>query len=175
MKATPMKDPALHKGVVYALLAAALFGASTPFAKTLVGQVAPVALAGLLYLGSGIGLLACYLARAQVQRGGQGKPVTLTAPCLGGRWRSSAPACAVGNRQQPDAQGIGQRSPSDRGNQGSCGRDRQTNKGRYERIVCISVALLKAVINSQKRNVMASTLPVFFQRTIKQQGPSGPS
>ena len=51
MKATPMKDSALHKGVVYALLAAALFGPSTPFAKTLVGQVAPLALAGLLYLG----------------------------------------------------------------------------------------------------------------------------
>ena len=82
MKAIPIKDPALHKGVVYALLAAALFGASTPFAKTLVGQVAPVALAGLLYLGSGIGLLACYLVRALVQRGGQDKPATLTAPDL---------------------------------------------------------------------------------------------
>lgn len=54
----------MHKGVIYALLAAALFGASTPFAKTLVGQVAPVGLAGMLYLGSGLGLLACIAVRA---------------------------------------------------------------------------------------------------------------
>ncbi|MBA4192920.1 MAG: EamA family transporter, partial [Planctomycetaceae bacterium] len=45
-------------GVVHALAAAALFGASTPFAKMLVGQVDPVLLAGLLYLGSGCGLFA---------------------------------------------------------------------------------------------------------------------
>ncbi len=44
------------KGVVYALAAAALFGASTPFAKLLVGRTDPVLLAGLLYLGSGVGL-----------------------------------------------------------------------------------------------------------------------
>jgi len=43
-------------GVVYALAAAALFGASTPFAKLLVGGVDPILLAGLLYLGSGCGL-----------------------------------------------------------------------------------------------------------------------
>ena len=39
-----------------ALAAALLFGASTPFAKTLVEGVAPLLLAGLLYLGSGLGL-----------------------------------------------------------------------------------------------------------------------
>lgn len=54
----------MHKGVVYALLAAATFGASTPFSKILVGQIAPVTLAGLLYLGSGLGLLAWFLIRA---------------------------------------------------------------------------------------------------------------
>lgn len=43
-------------GVVYALAAAGLFGASTPFAKLLVGRTDPVLLAGLLYLGSGVGL-----------------------------------------------------------------------------------------------------------------------
>jgi hypothetical protein len=48
----------MHKGVIYALLAALLFGASTPFAKTLIAQLAPIVLAGFLYLGSGIGLLA---------------------------------------------------------------------------------------------------------------------
>ena len=46
------------RGVFYALAAAGLFGASTPFAKLLVGRMDPVLLAGLLYLGSGLGLLA---------------------------------------------------------------------------------------------------------------------
>ncbi len=68
----------MHMGVVYALLAAALFGASTPFAKMLVGQIAPLTLAAILYLGSGIGLLACFLLRAVFQRKQQDKPVALT-------------------------------------------------------------------------------------------------
>ena len=45
-----------------ALLAALLFGLSTPLAKRLLGEVAPVRLAALLYLGSGIGLTALRLA-----------------------------------------------------------------------------------------------------------------
>lgn len=36
--------------------AALLFGASTPLAKFLVGSTPPLLLAGLLYLGSGLGL-----------------------------------------------------------------------------------------------------------------------
>lgn len=43
-------------GVVYAALAAVLFGASTPFAKGLLSSTEPVLLAALLYLGSGFGL-----------------------------------------------------------------------------------------------------------------------
>jgi drug/metabolite transporter (DMT)-like permease len=43
-------------GITYALSAALLFGAGTPFAKMLTGQTAPLLLAGLLYLGSGLGL-----------------------------------------------------------------------------------------------------------------------
>ena len=43
-------------GVSFAMLAAVLFGASTPFSKILLEKTAPVMLAGLLYLGSGIGL-----------------------------------------------------------------------------------------------------------------------
>ena len=42
--------------VLAALAAAALFGASTPLAKQLLGNHSPVLLAGLFYLGSGIGL-----------------------------------------------------------------------------------------------------------------------
>jgi len=52
----------------YALASAALFGASTPLAKLLVGEVQPLALAGLLYLGSGIGLLAWFLLRKCEER-----------------------------------------------------------------------------------------------------------
>lgn len=44
------------QGVACALLAALLFGASAPLAKMLVGEIHPIMLAGLLYLGSGIGL-----------------------------------------------------------------------------------------------------------------------
>lgn len=39
------------------LLAAALFGASAPIGKLLLGQIEPIFLAGLLYLGCGIGVL----------------------------------------------------------------------------------------------------------------------
>lgn len=51
------------RGVVYALSAALLFGASTPFAKGLLGSVDPILLAGLLYAGSGIGLGTWLLLR----------------------------------------------------------------------------------------------------------------
>ena len=49
--------------VIHALLAVALFGASTPFAKLLVGEMSPWLLAGLLYLGSGLGLAVARLVR----------------------------------------------------------------------------------------------------------------
>ncbi|CBJ40726.1 putative cobalt-nickel-resistance system transmembrane protein (cnrT) (plasmid) [Ralstonia solanacearum CMR15] len=52
-----------------ALGAALLFGASTPLAKTLVGTVSPILLAGLLYLGSGLGLAGFLLARRLMKRG----------------------------------------------------------------------------------------------------------
>src|SRR5258707_6641270 len=43
-------------GAPLAIASAALFGASTPFAKLLLGDgVSPWLLAGLLYLGSGVG------------------------------------------------------------------------------------------------------------------------
>lgn len=53
----------MTRSILYALLAAALFGASTPFAKLLVGGLSPLLLAGLLYLGSGIGLALARLLR----------------------------------------------------------------------------------------------------------------
>ncbi len=51
-----------------ALLAAALFGLSAPFAKLLLDQVAPQLLAGLLYLGSGLGLFVVWLLRRPAAR-----------------------------------------------------------------------------------------------------------
>jgi drug/metabolite transporter (DMT)-like permease len=53
----------MKKSVVYALVAAVLFGASTPLAKLLVNTVSPVMLGGLLYLGSGVGMLLARLLR----------------------------------------------------------------------------------------------------------------
>lgn len=47
----------LSNPVLAALASAMLFGLSTPLAKVLVDELPPVALAGLLYLGSGVGLL----------------------------------------------------------------------------------------------------------------------
>jgi drug/metabolite transporter (DMT)-like permease len=52
-------------GILVAILAAILFGISTPFAKLLLGNMPPVLLAGLLYLGSGVGLSILYLVRRQ--------------------------------------------------------------------------------------------------------------
>lgn len=53
----------MKPGILFALLSAALFGASTPFAKLLLGSVDPWLMAGLLYLGAGIGLLLVHLSR----------------------------------------------------------------------------------------------------------------
>jgi len=52
-----------RSSILAALAAALLFGASTPFAKQMVGDVSPIMLAGLLYLGSGIGLWTVRLIR----------------------------------------------------------------------------------------------------------------
>jgi len=54
-------------GIPLALLSAILFGASTPFAKLLLGSVDPWMMAGLLYLGAGIGLAAIHLSRAALR------------------------------------------------------------------------------------------------------------
>lgn len=52
-----------HRGVQAALAAALLFGAGTPLAKLLLVDVDPWMLAGLLYLGSGLGLGAYRVLR----------------------------------------------------------------------------------------------------------------
>lgn len=56
-----------RSAVMAALMAAILFGLSTPIAKGLLGVTSPQVLAGLLYLGSGLGLGLWFLVR----RGGR--------------------------------------------------------------------------------------------------------
>ncbi len=58
----------LHAGVGAALGAALLFGVGTPLAKLLLTQTSPWMLAGLLYLGSGLGLSAWRMVRRNKQR-----------------------------------------------------------------------------------------------------------
>jgi drug/metabolite transporter (DMT)-like permease len=54
----------LDRGILAALGAAVLFGLSTPIAKTLIGELSPLLLAGLLYSGSGVGLSILLAVRA---------------------------------------------------------------------------------------------------------------
>ena len=87
--APPMSAPAtIRAGLLRALLAAVLFGASAPLAKGLVRDVRPQMLAGLLYLGSGIGLLGVWRVRRALAHRGRGQaeaPLTRRdAPWLAG-------------------------------------------------------------------------------------------
>ncbi len=60
-----------HHAVVLALLSAALFGISTPAAKSLLGSIDPAILAGLLYCGAGLGVAALRrVLRSRLREGG---------------------------------------------------------------------------------------------------------
>lgn len=65
-------------GISAALVAALLFGASTPLAKALLAKTDPWVLAGLLYLGSGVGLAFYRLLRRS--------PVTVRLPPTQWKW-----------------------------------------------------------------------------------------
>jgi hypothetical protein len=67
-----------------ALLAAVLFGASTPLAKGLLASVPPQVLAGLLYLGSGLGLGVLRLWRRRTGKAGQAALTRRDLPWLVG-------------------------------------------------------------------------------------------
>ncbi len=78
-------------GVAAALCAAALFGAGTPAAKLLLGGVNPWLLAGLLYLGSGLGLSVYrWVARSERARLPRGETVWLIGAIAAGG--AAAPA-----------------------------------------------------------------------------------
>jgi drug/metabolite transporter (DMT)-like permease len=61
MKTATCKQTSQNRGYLYASLAAILFGASTPASKLLLGKIDPWLLAGLLYLGSSIGLFVIFI------------------------------------------------------------------------------------------------------------------
>jgi drug/metabolite transporter (DMT)-like permease len=88
-KSTRAANRALLPGVPLALASAALFGATVPFAKSLLGGIDPWLLAGLFYLGAGGGLALVALARSR------GRPGDAEAP-LGGGWWWLAGAVAAG-------------------------------------------------------------------------------
>ena len=67
---------ASRRGIGMALAAAVLFGASAPLAKLLLDQTSPQLLAGLLYLGSGIGLGLVWLRKRQSSEAARETPLT---------------------------------------------------------------------------------------------------
>lgn len=73
--------------VLQALLAAGLFGASAPLAKVLLADIHPIPLAGFLYLGAGLGLLAWKLAQGW---GGQNRDAEATIRKDDIKWLASA-------------------------------------------------------------------------------------
>ena len=77
-------NPITWPGAALALASAILFGASTPIAKLLLGDgVSPWLLAGLLYLGSGIGLAFVHLGDPRAWRLVQGKRLFGVSICRG--------------------------------------------------------------------------------------------
>ena len=80
-----LTNHAHSRAILQALAAAALFGLSTPLAKFLLGSMAPVLLAGLLYVGSGIGLSLWLLLRKLRRRAPSEAPLARAdLPWLGG-------------------------------------------------------------------------------------------
>ena len=87
--------PLLPQGVMVALTAALLFGASTPLAKLLLTDTSPWMLAALLYLGSGLGLAVLRAARRL-------RDPTASRPHLQpGEWRWLAGAILAGGVTAP--------------------------------------------------------------------------
>lgn len=86
----------IPRGALCALLAAVLFGLSPPLAKLLVGRAHPQLLAGLLYLGSGVGLtlILCF-------RRFRAPPTEARPKLTGGEWGWLAGAIFFGGVLAP--------------------------------------------------------------------------
>jgi drug/metabolite transporter (DMT)-like permease len=78
------------EGPLLALIAAAFFGGATAAAKALLGDVTPFMLAGLLYLGSGLGL-GSFLLAGRLFRAKRGYSYSLTRSDL--PWLAGAVIC----------------------------------------------------------------------------------
>ncbi|MFZ0790714.1 MAG: EamA family transporter [Chromatiaceae bacterium] len=87
----------MRPAILAALLSALLFGASTPLAKVLLAQVPPLALAGLLYLGAGLGLTLLRWVWRGIGRG----TTSQEAPLAGSDWWWLAGAILVGGVVAP--------------------------------------------------------------------------
>jgi drug/metabolite transporter (DMT)-like permease len=84
----PIED---RPGIARALASAALFGLSAPAAKWLLAEIDPWLLAGLLYLGCGVGLGAFWLARRALGRAPEAPLRRADLP-----WLVAAIACGGG-------------------------------------------------------------------------------
>ncbi|RYE48214.1 MAG: EamA family transporter [Hyphomicrobiales bacterium] len=65
-------------GIAFALASAVLFGASAPLSKLLLGSIDPWLLAGVLYLGAGVGLAIAHLGRGALGLEGLEAPLRRT-------------------------------------------------------------------------------------------------
>lgn len=92
----------IRRSTLFALLAAGLFGLSTPLAKLLLARIPPLVLASLLYLGSGIGVTGLKLSM-ELQRKGARKE----APLERGDLRWFVPSIIAGGIAAPAALLLG--------------------------------------------------------------------
>ena len=53
----------VKKGIVFAILAAALYAINAPFSKILLNFIPPTLLAGFLYVGAGVGMVVIAVIR----------------------------------------------------------------------------------------------------------------
>jgi drug/metabolite transporter (DMT)-like permease len=84
------------RGVLYALLASVLFGLTTPLSKALLREIDPVLLAGLFYLGSGVGLAITRFIISRVRDEHLAQPKLKKAD-----WKFLAPAILAGGVLAP--------------------------------------------------------------------------
>lgn len=78
----PNESRQIQSGVWYAIAAAILFGVSAPLAKALLKDARPQLLAGLLYLGSGVGLAIVAVAHRRTRTSSEAPMSRRDAPWL---------------------------------------------------------------------------------------------